>query len=388
MALLDLLYDYGYTIVVAHVNYHVREDSNEDSKLVSRYCRNRGIPFYRRDINTYKNENFEMQARNMRYKFYLDIALKHDTDKVVLGHHQDDVLETIIMQLNRGNTDGYLGIKDISMVQGLEVIRPLLGCSKEDLQQYCNNNDIPYRDDYTNFSTDYTRNYIRNITLKRYSIKEKKFLLRKAKEHNDIIDKKNNLFKKYFNEYDSLGKLNYHTINPYGLESVIYYMLKKSIYPPLISKGLIEEILRELKTDKPNIMIDLPVNYVFIKEYDNIYVSKKKIIKDYSYTYKELTMDENDYYKILPSGGLNEGVYISEEDYPITIRSPLYGDVIKTSSGHKKVSRLFINNKIPSIQRKSWPIVVNKDNEIILVPNLAKNVDYLTTKPNMFVIKL
>ena len=93
------------------------------------------------------------------------------------------------------------------------------------------------------------------------------------------------------------------------------------------------------------------------------------------------------YFSLKKEGHINEGIYLSEDDYPITIRTMKEGDSILTTSGTKKISRLFINAKIPALKRKTWPIVLNNKETIVLVPNIAKNIDYLTTKPNLFVIK-
>ena len=90
---------------------------------------------------------------------------------------------------------------------------------------------------------------------------------------------------------------------------------------------------------------------------------------------------------MLDNGHINEGVYLSQDDNPITVRTMREGDSIMTSAGTKKLSRLFINAKIPALKRKTWPVVLNKDQSIILVPHIAKHIDYLTTKPNVFVIK-
>ena len=79
---------------------------------------------------------------------------------------------------------------------------------------------------------------------------------------------------------------------------------------------------------------------------------------------------------------------MTDEDFPIMIMSYKPGDVIVTSGGTKKISRLYIDNKVPKSQRENWPIVVNSNNEIILVPHLAKNIRYLYSKPNLYVVKL
>ena len=93
------------------------------------------------------------------------------------------------------------------------------------------------------------------------------------------------------------------------------------------------------------------------------------------------------YYFLTDQGHLHDGVFLSKEDFPIVIRCFKNGDTIKTSGGTKKVSRLFIDRKIPRDERKIWPIVENCHGEIILIPHIAKNIKYLYTKPNVFVIK-
>lgn len=386
MALLSLLKD-NYQVIVCHVNYHLREDSDEDQELVESYCRKYNIPCYTKDIREYDQSNFQAQARIIRYDFYREIGLKHSCGQVVLAHHLDDVIETIIMQLMRHNTKGYLGIKPVSKVKGMKVIRPLLKVTKAKILHYCLSNQIPYHDDYTNFMTDFTRDYVRNVLLENYTAKQKFLLLQQATRHNQIISLRDQLLAGDYEEYDLYKKLDYRRYSDYELASLIYYMLAKVVDKPLISEGLIEEIIKQIHSDKPNLVIDLPIDCQFIKEYENIYVLKTHRDLSYSFIYNELVFDEQEFYKIAPQGDLNEGVFLSPQDFPIVIRTYQPGDKIKTSYGTKKVSRLFIDNKIPIRERKTWPILVRYDGEIVLVPNLAKNLEYKDLKPNIFVIK-
>lgn len=71
--------------------------------------------------------------------------------------------------------------------------------------------------------------------------------------------------------------IDYHLIPDNLLECFIYEIIKENVYPPLISDSLIKEIIKQINSDKPNIEMDLPVNIRFIKEYNNIRVSKSKI---------------------------------------------------------------------------------------------------------------
>ena len=357
MALLDIMQKKGYRIIVCHVNYHLRNDSDLDQKTVEDYCKKHNIRCFVKEIDSkqYSKENFQMQARKLRYQFYRNIASKYNTDEIVLAHHLDDVIENIVMQLQRNNTKGYLGIKDVSNVFDMIVIRPFLKVRKHVLRNYCHDHKVFYRDDYTNFETDFTRDFVRNVTLKKYHQKE-------------MID--------------------FHLIPDNLLECFIYEIIRESVYPPLISDSLIKEIIKQINSNKPNIEMDLPVNIRFIKEYNNIRVSKTKNSSGYCLKYKQLVYDKHEHFYLSKTGHLNEGIYLNDEDFPIMVRSYKPGDVIVTAGGTKKISRLYIDNKIPKSQRKNWPIVVNSNNEIILVPHLAKNIRYLYSKPNLYVVKL
>ena len=389
MFLLETLRKKKYHLLVCHVNYNYREDSYKDYELVSDYCFEHGIPFYYKEFHKadYKEGNFQDRARTLRYDFYKEVYELYNCDGLILGHHLDDHLENIYMQLSRHNTIHYLGMKEINIVQDMVVLRPLMNCYKNDIIKYCEKYHIPYHDDYTNFETDFERDLVRNTILNKYSRKQKNELLIKAKEHNERIHQLEQEVKSYYDLYIAEGQIYYYFIPKELREIFLYLILKDVMEPRLISESLIEEIKHQINSIKPNIQMNLPVNYLFIKEYDNIYIIEENRTKGYHYVFDEFTHFGCEHFHLLDNGHINEGVYLSKDDYPITIRTIKEGDSIMTSSGTKKLSRLFINAKIPALKRKTWPVVLNREGTIILVPHIAKNIDYLTTKPNVFVIK-
>lgn len=389
MYLLDTLRDQGYHILVAHVNYNYRHDSYIDYELVCDYCATYGIPFYYKEFHSkdYHQGNFQDVARTLRYNFYKEIYSLYKCDGLILGHHLDDHLETIYMQLSHHNTIHYLGIKEENYVQDMRVIRPLMDCYKDDILKACIENKIPYHDDYTNFEVDFERDKIRNTVMNQYSKQQKEALLLRANEHNQRIHQLEFKVQPYYQQYISDGQIYYYYIPRDLREIFLYLILRDVMHPQLISQSLIEEMKHQIDSVKPNIQMNLPVNYLFIKEYDNVYIIDKDKTKGYCYEFKEFIPFGCEYFHLLDNGHINEGIYLSQDDYPITIRTMREGDSIMTSSGTKKLSRLFINAKIPALKRKTWPVVLNKDQTVILVPHIAKNIDYLTTKPNVFVIK-
>lgn len=389
MSLLDFLYVHDYRIVVCHVNYHYRHDSDEDQRLVEAYCHEREITLHIKEIDaSVKHDgNFQMLAREQRYHFYQEIGKQYHTNKVILAHHKDDVIETILMQLNRNNKEGFLGIQEISEVLSMTIYRPLLSTSKHSLYGYCHEHQVPFHEDYTNFEKDFTRDYIRNVVLPEYSNDKKEELLQIAHEHNTRYLQKEAMMQRYYDEYLNEGCIHYQQFNEEQLNRMLYFMLKQHIYPPYISKSLLTEIKKELQSKKPNIELSLPVNSLFIKEYDNMYVLNHKQDAGYCLKFPRLVYDKHEHFYLSSTGHINEGICVKESDFPITIRTFQPSDVIVTSGGTKKVSRLFIDRKIPRLQRKTWPIVERNDGTIILIPHIAKNIGYLYTKPNMFVVK-
>ena len=389
MYLLDTLRKKGYHLLVAHVNYNYRHDSYIDYELVCDYCATHGLPFYYKQFHEadYHDGNFQDPARTLRYRFYKEIYKLYKCDGLILGHHLDDHLETVYMQLERHNTVHYLGIKEESYVQDMRVIRPLMRSYKDEILQVCHEQHIEYHDDYTNFEIDFERDRIRNTILKHYTKTQKENLFKKAQEHNQRIKELEFKVNPYYQQYKADGQIYYYYIPSDLRKLFLYLILKDVMHPQLISHSLIDEIEHQINSVKPNIQMNLPVNYLFIKEYDNVYIIDKEKTKGYYYEFKEYIPFGCEHFHLLENGHINEGVYLSPNDYPITIRTMQDGDSIMTSSGTKKLSRLFINAKIPALKRKTWPVVLNKDKTIILVPHIAKNIDYLTTKPNVFVIK-
>ena len=233
MALLDMLVKKAYNVIVVHYNYHFREDSDLDENLVRSYCQNHHLPFYVRqgDKKEYQKGNFEMLAREKRYAFYKEIGDLNGIDTIILGHHLNDHLETIVMQLQRHNTKGYLGIKEQSYVKNMHVVRPLLKLKKQQLIDYCTKNHLEYHEDYTNYDTRYTRNHVRLIDLKKYSEQE---LLEKASKHNQQYKKQQANLQQIYQEYDQNHFLYLDKLPTESLDQIIYYMLKKDMMENLL----------------------------------------------------------------------------------------------------------------------------------------------------------
>ncbi len=161
MALLDLMKKSGSRIIAAHVNYHKRGDeSDRDEGIVKAYCRSHEIGCRVKQVDPDKSKgNFQNWAREVRYRFFDELLDEFDADLIVTAHHQQDHLETLLIQVLKGaHPASWQGITEYSGKIG----RPLLEVSKEEILDYLNQWNIPFGTDATNLDSAYARNLIRN----------------------------------------------------------------------------------------------------------------------------------------------------------------------------------------------------------------------------------
>ncbi len=153
-------------VVATHINYGKRgAESDADEELVRLFCMENNIPFEllgRADAGSRQNAgsgNFQNQARTLRREFLLSVMNRHDARAIFLAHHKDDQIETIIQKLLRGAApEKWTGMKRFDPPW----MRPLLEASKDELQQFAQEQEIPYRTDRSNLESSYSRNMLRN----------------------------------------------------------------------------------------------------------------------------------------------------------------------------------------------------------------------------------
>lgn len=390
MALMDMLRQAGLNLVACLVNYHKRIDSDLDYETVLAYCQQYHLPLAYHEVFSYERGNFQAQARKIRYDFYLATAKKYDCVGVILAHHRDDFLETVLMQQARGMQDILWGIAAYSNYQGLPVFRPAMHCTKQELTDYCLQHQIAYRIDSSNLTSDYTRNYYRNEVLSHYSEAQKMQLLQQAEKANQQWLQARQADLVWLAAHMHQGRLACQPLLTHRRKEALlrcFLEQQSELDQRHLSRALIQECLRQLASPLPNVTIHLPVNFALIKEYDNMYVTKLEEKTGYCFTIEAPTIADYGYFRTAASGSDRSGIAVQAEDFPLTIRTRQNGDSILLSYGQKKLSRLFIDAKIPQSQRDLWPVVLNCRQEIILVPEVAKNKYYLLAKPTWFVIQ-
>ena len=168
VALLHLLVSLGYDCMIAHCNFHLRmEESDRDEAFVLNLSKDLKIPYYSIDFDTIKyadthHISIEMAARDLRYAWFYELLEKQSAQAIAVAHHADDSIETMLMNLIRGT--GLRGLTGIS-ARNEKVVRPLLCCTREEIENYIITHDLEHIEDSTNATPDYQRNKFRNVVL-------------------------------------------------------------------------------------------------------------------------------------------------------------------------------------------------------------------------------
>lgn len=165
VALVSLFNEAGFNFGIAHVNFHLRgEESDEDQRFVQTLAEKLDVPYHTQDFDTAKLEkeskgSTQMLARELRYSWFETLMKENDYDYLATAHHLNDSLETVLYNLAKGT--GISGARGI-LPKKDKLVRPLLFSSSSQIEDYLKEKSIQWREDSSNSSDKYKRNFIRH----------------------------------------------------------------------------------------------------------------------------------------------------------------------------------------------------------------------------------
>ncbi len=379
MALFHLLLKEGYSFDAAHVNYHLRDSSDMEESSLRKVCLENGVNIHVHEVEKGAIKgNIEGICREIRYDFFSNLAREYHFDAVLIAHQEDDLLETYLLQIDRNSIVDFYGLKAESTYKGVRVIRPLLGYTKEELKEICDANGIPYSIDASNSDISYKRNKIRHQVVAPMSREDRDRLLleidKKNAAHDDLVCRLKSLD---LHKSEMLLSLTEEELQ----NALILLLLEVGIYYPLSEKNA-QNIKKALLSEKPNIRIKLK-DFYFEKSYGEC----RFFIEDntsYCYEISGPSLIDTEYFHFdLVNTDKFEA---SPGDYPLTIRNSKPDDLIQIDDYMVKVSRLFIDWKMPLKYRSRWPIIVNNQGRAIYIPRYQK--DFKSVQSENFYVKL
>lgn len=373
MALLDQLNKQGKDIVVAHVNYKHRDTADRDENIVKDYCEKYDIPV-RVCYPVHEKGNFQAWARDVRYAFFEEVADAFDAKILYVAHQMDDVIETYLFQKNRNMICDWYGLKEKSIRQGYQIIRPLLNFTKSELQQYCNENGVSFGIDESNLTNHYTRNVIRHTQIEKMSRDEKEAWILKIQNENEVWQIKRKVIEEFFKDWnkdvDSL--LDQEDAWLY-LDTFLFHSLHHHF-----SKKYMEELCVQLKR---NVLIEIE-NYLLERHGGKLYFMPSP--KDVYYKLDELEFKDYADFVIKNEGKTIEMFSVDASDFPLVIRRVRANDTIQMRFGNKNVHRFFVDRKISKIYRKYWLVVENNVGNVIFVPGLGCDVGHYSQNQQFY----
>ena len=204
---LELQKQIKFKFVVCHINHQIREEAILDEQYVENMCKIYNISFFVKreqviDIAKKQKIGTEEMGRKIRYEFFNEILKQQNANKIATAHTKNDLSETVLMNLLRGT--GLSGLKGIEPKRENKYIRPLIECEKQEIDEYCKENNLNPRIDKTNFDNTYTRNKIRNKLIPYLKEEFNPSIIEALARTAEIISNEDqymeNLTKKYYNE--------------------------------------------------------------------------------------------------------------------------------------------------------------------------------------------
>ena len=363
MSLLHFLYnhqkDLDIQLGIAHINHKQRQESEHEEAYLRHWAEEHKVPFH---YSAFSGKFSETAARTFRYEFFKQVMKEYDYSALVTAHHADDQAETIFMRLLRGSRLRHLtGISAIRPFGTGQIIRPFLHLTKAQLP-------VTFHfEDRSNTSLAYLRNRIRLSYLPTLSQENPKI-----KEHLCLLAEEIGLMEQALGELTKDISITDLSVFQQQSDAVQLFLLQNYLdsFPDLkLSKGQFNQLISYLRKNASGKM-PLKNGYELVKTQTDFLIRKEESIslsppcllefgksvefEDYTLTFSEFNDVSN-----------TDAISIWS-DAPIVIRHRKEGDKIDLGSHHKKLRRLFIDNKILEKDRQK-AIVGVQDGHIIFL---------------------
>jgi tRNA(Ile)-lysidine synthase len=402
LALLYLLKQFskelGYELFVAHLNHLARgKESDEDASFVEKEANKLSLPVFIDKIDVAESglkSSFQESARILRYQFLEDVLISIKGNKIALGHTADDRIETVLMNLLRGT--GLRGLAGIPESRG-HVVRPILSCTRFEIEGFLDEQNLIYRTDSSNYETKYLRNKIRHevipflkifnpdisgnlLGLAEIAQGEEQWMSEKTRElYSQLVKPENG---------DLCFEINEFKNQPLAMRRRLiresFYRLNGSLSK--ITALHVQQVLNLFSRARVGCWLKLPGNIRVVCGYDTVCFSLSDDSASTKINKKTKRLEVPGVTS-LPKIGIQFQVRLVEPPLPkhvdhkqayldfektganIQIRNFQPGDsfVPLGMSGHKKVKSYFIDQKVPREERSLIPILTNSRDDIIWV---------------------
>jgi tRNA(Ile)-lysidine synthase len=396
--MVHLLKSSGYKFAIAHCNFTLRgAEADADQQFCEQLARQLGVPFHTVSFNTQHHAtinkiSIQIAARDLRYQWFEQIRQQCNYTAIALAHHQNDTIETILLNLVRGT--GIAGLHGILPKNGW-LVRPLLFLTRDEIERLIKENGLNYVEDSSNASTKYARNKLRHEVIP------------KLRELNPSLEKtfENNL--KHFRDLETMLELRLAEVKQrllvfHGDETHLPIDAVKQLNPQrlLLFKLLqdygfnvtvIDDLISAL--DKHSGRTFESVNYKLISDRDKLIIAPKDttVIENVGINVSDTTVNYGSYKLallhddsplIIKNNPMAVSVDAEKLIYPLTVRTWQQTDSFQPlgMATRKKLSDFFIGLKIPLHKKSTIPLIINGNGDIIWIGGLRLDDRYKVTE--------
>lgn len=402
MVLVHLFRSADIDISIAHVNFNLRgEESKKDELFVSQLAKDSNITFYKTSFDTEKiaserKISIEMVARDLRYDWFQNLALQNGYKFIAVGHHLNDNIETILLNLSRGT--GIDGISGMENFNG-NIIRPLLPFSREEIKTYAIANGIIWHEDLSNKDTKYTRNKIRHELIPIFQQINPSFIKSFSKNISNFRQTQN-IQKQFLKDVDYSfweKKGDEILIDIDRLKKITSFetVLREKLLPYNFQN--IDDILKGINA--PSGKEYLSKTHRIIKDREKFILSKIKTNKHIEYFIHKHDKNISTPLKLeIETISNSQKKYVSESialldkqklHYPLKLRTWQSGDYFFPLGmrGKKKLSKYYKDNKYSLVDKEQQWLLISGEN---IVWVLGKRIDerYKTTEKTSEILSI
>lgn len=416
MALFHLLCcnkeNFGIDLIALHINHGLRPESEDEEVFVKEYCKKQGVECLTLKAEMLTAEkpqglSIEMWARKVRYDFFDEMSKKYSA-KLAMAHTLSDRCETVIFNISRGaGIKGSIGIPP----KRDNIIRPLIDCTRTQIEEYCSQNSIPYVTDASNFEDIYSRNKIRLRvipTLLQINPAAEKSIGEFSQENAEIYTFLTQLSDNLYE--NSIGENGFDIGILKGADKVVIKAFLRNILERYnaLSKDNILAILKGIFDGKlqkqlsAQVMCRVENGYLkffdLAREQKNVEIEKirAEIDKDISFlskNYRISRISREEFEKSLKNDK-NCLTYCLDYD---RINNTLFFRTRKTGDEFsfikrnvtKTIKKLLIEDKVPKKQRETLAILSNETDDALWVEGYGTSRQYAVTQQtrNILIIK-
>ena len=384
VVLLDALHREGFSVVIAHCNFHLRgEASNEDAEFVKSLATKYQVPYCQIDFDTEKvaeerKVSIEMAARDLRYEWFEQMADEHKCDLIAVAHNADDTVETFFLNLTRGS--GLQGLSGMAQLRG-RIVRPLLKVSRKLIMEYISEYNLQYRIDATNLETIYTRNKIRHKLIPQFEEINPSFLDTMANNMRFIasaqsiveayaVEAYKNVVKhenervifdlKELKKYQGIDTLLFIWLAPYGFSSDVVMQLYHSLFDNLSGKQFFSATHRII-VERETLELGVRSEELGVRS-EEFVISQVDALLEIPIRLEINEVDIADF-ELIKSANV-ACVDADKLQYPLCLRHWQQGDwfIPFGMKGRKKLSDFFVDKKFSTNEKEQlWLLTSGED---------------------------